>query len=445
MWEQQKPYYIGQQISVRIEEIIKIFSIVIAEPAPDKCKKLVGFVEKIAQTGKNITVLVPNKYEYIQQTFNDIFPISGSCRIKVKSLTDFYTAQNKGYESTDYLIVTWFDKDEYIKIKQTYCYDNLVFILYDYENRWREGFVSRFDECIPHESIKRVAEKVDFSSGDIADKPFDKTVTKSEDDFEDISDYSLSSRIIRSTLGNAEIEQDSAEAMESIPVILSEDKIAYFYPTHDVIDVTALSKGDIDRPTKKDAVKLKKGDKILIRQSDRDIIREKADILMAQSGESALRGQAEIWSTLLSVYASDKYIVDVCKALNAEGGECTFQQVRYWLSGETIMPREKDILIAIGVVASRVPELKEMCEKYLSVIDDIYEAGRKVQGYHQSAGRWLTSELKNKAQEIKTIANSSACHGEVEGIGEIHIYTVEEVLSKEIIGRGRINRIEDLY
>ena len=109
------------------------------------------------------------------------------------------------------------------------------------------------------------------------------------------------------------------------------------------------------------------------------------------------------------------------------------------------MPRDKEVLIAIGIVASRVPELKEMCEKYLNVIDSIFEAGRKVQGYHQSAGRWLTSELKNRAQEIKFIANSSVSHGEVEGIGEIHIYTVEDVLNKEIIGRARINRIEDLY
>ena len=155
-------------------------------------------------------------------------------------------------------------------------------------------------------------------------------------------------------------------------MLLSEEKIAYFYPTHDVIDVTGLSKGDIDRPTKKDAIKLKRGDKILIRQSDKDIIREKADILMAQKGENDLRAQTEIWSTLLSVYAEHKSIVDVCRALNNEGGECTFQQVRYWLSGETIMPREKEVLIAIGIVASRVPELEEMCEKYLNVIDSIF-------------------------------------------------------------------------
>lgn len=363
----------------------------------------------------------------------------------MQTLSDFYSKQEKSFDSVDYLIVTWFDKDEYIHIKQTYCYENLVFILYDYENKWRERYVKRFDECIPHESIKKTADKISFAQEDIYDKPLDRIFTEDTEEFDEISDYNIPNTIIRATFGNTGIEQDSAEAIECVPVLLSEEKIAYFYPTHDVIDVTGLSKSDIDRPTKKDAIKLKRGDKILIRQSDKDIIREKADILMAQKGENDLRAQTEIWSTLLSVYAEHKSIVDVCRALNNEGGECTFQQVRYWLSGETIMPREKEVLIAIGIVASRVPELEEMCEKYLNVIDSIFEAGRKVQGYHQSAGRWLTSELKNRAQEIKSIANSSVSHGEVEGIGEIHIYTVEDVLNKEIIGRARINRIEDLY
>ena len=437
IWETQKRFYSGQAI----ENFVSLLD----EEKPAKLLKIESFFSKINGNQKSILVLLPNKYQYFPETFAYINSIRGNCNIRLQTLSDFYSKQERSFDSVDYLIVTWFDKDEYIHIKQTYCYENLVFILYDYENKWRERYVKRFDECIPHESIKKTADKISFAQEDIYDKPLDRIFTEDTEEFDEISDYNIPNTIIRATFGNTGIEQDSAEAIECVPVLLSEEKIAYFYPTHDVIDVTGLSKGDIDRPTKKDAIKLKRGDKILIRQSDKDIIREKADILMAQKGENDLRAQTEIWSTLLSVYAEHKSIVDVCRALNNEGGECTFQQVRYWLSGETIMPREKEVLIAIGIVASRVPELEEMCEKYLNVIDSIFEAGRKVQGYHQSAGRWLTSELKNRAQEIKFIANSSVSHGEVEGIGEIHIYTVEDVLNKEIIGRARINRIEDLY
>lgn len=445
IWETQKRFYSGQAIETIVEEILENFVSLLDEEKPAKLLKIESFFSKINGNQKTILVLLPNKYQYFPETFAYINSIRGNCNIRLQTLSDFYSKQEKSFDSVDYLIVTWFDKDEYIHIKQTYCYENLVFILYDYENKWRERYVKRFDECIPHESIKKTADKISFAQEDIYDKPLDRIFTEDTEEFDEISDYNIPNTIIRATFGNTGIEQDSAEAIECVPVLLSEEKIAYFYPTHDVIDVTGLSKGDIDRPTKKDAIKLKRGDKILIRQSDKDIIREKADILMEQKGENDLRAQTEIWSTLLSVYAEHKSIVDVCRALNNEGGECTFQQVRYWLSGETIMPREKEVLIAIGIVSSRVPELEEMCEKYLNVIDSIFEAGRKVQGYHQSAGRWLTSELKNRAQEIKSIANNSISHGEVEGIGEIHIYTVEDVLNKEIIGRARINRIEDLY
>lgn len=445
LWTEQKRFYSGQTIETTIEEILSIFALILSTEKPTKLIKLEKFFADISTTQKSLSVLIPNKYQFFSETLTYINTLRGNCNIRLQTLADFYTKQEKNFEGVDYLIATWFDKDEYINIKQTYCYENLVFILYDYENKWRERYVKKFDECIPHEAIRKTADKINFAQADIYDKPLDRIFTEDSEEFEEIADYNISNIIVRSTFGNSGVSQDSAEAIECVPVILSEDKIAYFYPTHDVIDVTSLSKGDVDRPTKKDAIKLKKGDKILIRQSDKDIIRERADLLMSQQGEGGLREQTETWSTLLNIYAENKSIMDVCKALNGEGGECTFQQVRYWLSGETIMPREKECLIAIGIVASCIPELKETCESYLGLIDKIYEAGRKVQGYHQSAGRWLTSELKNKANEIKAISNSSVPYGEVEGIGEIHIYTVEDVLNKEIIGRNKINRIEDLY
>ena len=34
---------------------------------------------------------------------------------------------------------------------------------------------------------------------------------------------------------------------------------------------------------------------------------------------------------------------------------------------------------------------------------------------------------------------------EIEGIGEVRVYTVEDVLDKEMVAKNRINRIEDLY
>ena len=158
------------------------------------------------------------------------------------------------------------------------------------------------------------------------------------------------------------------------------------------------------------------------------------------------RKTAEIWRDLLIAYSQDKTIVSVRDALNIEGANCTFQQVRGWLFNETIIPRDKAVLIAIGRVVEKVAneELKKLSSSYLSAVDIIFNTGKTIQAYHQRAGRWLTSELKNKAEDIKRIIDSVTHTGNIEGIGEITIYTVDEVLDKEIVPRNKINRIEDL-
>lgn len=445
VWHSQKNFYSGQQTETLFNEILDIFDIFLRQSTPHKFNELLNFIVSIAPSETSITVIVPNKYAFVNQTYNAIYAVKGHCRINVKTLTDFYNEQNKAFAGTDYLVVIWFDKDEYIKIKQTYCYNNLVYILYDYENKWREGFLAKFDECIPHEKIKSVAKTVHFSEDDIADKPFDKADTKINTEFEEIADYTISNKIIRSTFTNQRAKANEEDSIECVPVLLSEDKIAYFYPTHDLIDVTLLTMGRVDRPVKKDAAMLKKGDKILVRQSGKDIIKERADLLMHQAGEITLRESSELWIEILTIYAKNKTIKEVWHSLNKAGGECSFQQVMYWLLGTTIMPRDINILRIIGEVASHESGLEELSKKYLSLIDNIFEAGKKVQAYHQKAGRWLTGELKNKAAEIKAIADKSPSRGIVDEIGEIAIYTVEDILDKEQVGRNLVNRIEELY
>lgn len=447
LWNTQKDYYSGQRIETIINEIMRVFYSVISIERPEKFLVLEKYLKGIPDGGKKICLLLPDKYPQLDQINNYFAGLREKYNISVKAISQFYSEQEKSFNSWDYLIVTWFDKDEYIRIKQTYCYDCLAFVLYDFESKWREQYVRRFDECVSHDVIKRTACKVGFSESDIMDLPFDKVFIESDKEFEEISDYNFSNTIIRSTFGNIGKDKDrySVDSIESIPVLLTEDKIAYFYPTHEVIDITLLFKGVLDRPVRKEAGKLKKGDKILIRQSGKDIIREKADILMSQNKESDLRQKAEIWVKLLNIYAENKTITDVYKAINNEGAECTFQQVRYWLSGETIMPRDKDILIAIGKIASHINELHDLSQDYLRKIDIIYNAGKKVQSYHQSAGHWLNRELKSRASEIIDIARREGAQGSIEEIGEIKIYTVEDVLNKEITSRGRINRLEDLY
>lgn len=445
VWGSQKSSYFGQEIEGYIEEILDAFWLFLEQDKPEKFIAIEKFFDSIKDDKKNIIILVPDKYQFLEETRNCINQIKRDNVVYVRTLSSFYEKQESCFEEVDYLIACWFDKNEYIGIKQAYCYENLFFIMYDYENRWREGYVNKVDEYIPHNKNIEIADRIGISELEIAEKPFDRVFVLHKEAEESITDYNTSNMIVRATLGNTEILKDYADVLECVPVLLSNDKIAYFYRTHDVIDVSSLIRGDSSKPIKKDACKLKKGDKILIRQSDKDLIREKADQIMAERGEQKLRATTEIWSTLLELWAKEKQINVVCQSLIDEGAECSEQQIRYWLSGETIMPRDKAVLIAIGMAASSVGALKEVCDMYLGAIDSIYEAGKRVQHYHQQAGRWLTDELKNKATEIKEIAKRSVPQGTIDGIGEVYIYTVEEVFDKEYVPKAKINKIEDLY
>ena len=446
-WDKQRKHFSGQTTEMLFEDVFANFREILKCEKPEKLRRLEKFFANVsAMYGqeRTVNILVPNRYPYFDETLRHIQTVCGNCKVRVQSLSDFYSDQSQRFKSYDHLVLTTFDKNEYVGIKQTYCYENFVFLLYDYENRWRENYLNKFDECFPHDEVKTVANKLGFAQADIEERPSDR-IFADEDGLEEIADYNIPNTIIKSTLGNVNAQRDAADSLECIPIMLSEDKLAYFYPTHDLIDITALSTGNSDRAMKKDAIRLRKGDRILIRQSDKDIIREKADELMAHKGVVGLREKAELWSEVLTLYAENKTINEVCSALNAGGADCTPQQVRYWLSGETIMPRSKTVLNAIGKATLQVPELKGVGEIYLQSVDDIFSCGKIIQSYHQSAGRWLTAELKNKAKEIKTIAGNNPPHGTIEGIGEVRVYTVEDVLDKEVVAKNRINRIEDLY
>lgn len=448
-WEKYTKFYQGQPIDALIKDVFDLY-IKFIDDKNYKASKIHEFLSSI-QEGKTVLLLVADNYSFFVETREYVEHFYPNLNVKLMRLSNFFMNID-AITYVEYLIVPWFDRDEYIHIKQTYCYKNLSYILYGFENRWKENFDSMFDAKLPHKLVVATAEILCVDH-DIVEvdrlNNIDETNTDIDtvdDEYDEISDYNIRKEVIFSTVKTTPpSSNNSTDSVECIPVLFVGDKISYFYPTHDVIDVTALSRGVLGRALKKDACRLRKGDKILIRQSDKDLIRERADMLMAYDS-SCDRKIAEIWRDLLTAYSQDKTIVSVRDALNIEGANCTTQQVRGWLFNETIIPRDKAVLIAIGKVIEKSAdeELKKLSSSYLSVVDIIFNTGKLIQAYHQRAGRWLTSELKNKAEDIKKIMDSDTHMGNIAGIGEVTIYTVDEVLDKEIVPRNKLNRIEDL-
>ena len=226
--------------------------------------------------------------------------------------------------------------------------------------------------------------------------------------------------------------------------LLSNNNIGYFHPEHSIIEISRINDED-DAPSRIPAKELRKGYKILIRLSGRDIIKEKADELMHDANENNLRVKTESWYKILLQYSSGKSSSQVLRKLSEYGSTCTIQQIRYWLLGETIIPSEKETLIAIGQAAMKAENITEDVNAYMNTLDNIMEAGKKIQNYHRIAGRWLTKELKTKTSEIKVISESDSQTGVINGIGEVQIYTVEDILEKTFVTRSVINHVEDLY
>ena len=155
---------------------------------------------------------------------------------------------------------------------------------------------------------------------------------------------------------------------------------------------------------------------------------------MRRENKENLRSVATHWSSSLANYAFGKTIQEVTAALESAGSLCTPQQVRNWIQGETIRPNDKEAIRSIARITGD--------NHLLNNIDRIYKAGGEVQEYHRKAGRYLSKAIKSKAKEIQSIYFSGSMSGELEGIGGIRLYVVEEVLEKEYVSRNKINSLE---
>lgn len=442
-WDQIQYLYKGLFVEQLFVNIFENFNTLLVNKVDIKQDLITAYIDNNRK--KRIVLLISGNNTDAERYQGDLFVKYPDRDIKVYSLNKFYDLPFKKKKNIDVLLVSWFEYSEYIRIKQTMCYKKLIFILYDFENRWRKNLCSYINTCLPHEDIKNSAKLANINISELSNTPIDLRDEIEEDSgiYKDISEYNFGATLIKSTISN-NTNQNSSDAIECIPVLLSNNKIGYFHPEHSIIEISRINDED-EVPGRIAAKELRKGNKILIRLRGRDIVREKADELMHEEKEDNLRAKTESWYKLLLQYSSGKSASQILKKLTEYGSTCTIQQIRYWLLGETIIPSEKETLIAIGKAAMNAENITADVNAYLDSLDSIIEAGKRVQNYHRVAGRWLTKELKTKTPEIREISESDSQTGVINGIGEVQIYTVEDILEKTLVTRSVINHVEDLY
>ncbi len=432
-WIRQKKYWSDTEIENAIDKGINFIEKSIDSRRLPKADSLDELIKSC--TEKNIAIVVSNRYRYKKNLSDRALQQWRDKAVKVYSASEYIRQCENSGLFFERVIVTFFDNVNYINVKNTYCYNKLTYLLYDFENQWRQGYIKLISNSIPKEKIQRNAKLFGI-----------KNIKNGGDEEEDtivdfyssntMYDYNFERNVIKEIITRKNTVLTYDEAMECIPILFNLNTVGYFLQKHSLVDITDLCSGKTDKPISRDAGTIKRGNIILVRKSGKDIIREKADDLMEKNSVMELRKKSEIWVEALRRLSEDKSFEAVCKLINDNGGECDVLQIRYWMAGETICPDKISVLYALS---SLIPDLLEKDK-----VEEVYGAGKAVQEYHRKAGRWLSQELRQKANEIKAIYQSGNTEGFLDGIGEISIFVVEEVLDKEYVSRNKINRFEEV-
>ena len=449
-WNKISEMYAGQEIVSQIEGIVSTERRFIGDGINLKQEAL---AEKLREINNKAIVIVPDGQTHSPEIKQFVERESKGKAIAYE-LSEFESKQAENFAKYESVFVPWFDKASYTEIKQLYCYDALQFILYVFEDNRRRRLIRERDDIVPYDKVKEAADKLNIIDSDYSEYSIDEAHNGETlaIDFDDagegspIDGYDFRLTVRRNILaerGFAREQKDPNEIVECRLVFFENDRYGYFYPTHKVFDVTKIVEQSGNTAYAVEAKNLKPGSIIAESSGNKDIIREIADKIMKSEGKEGERDIAAKWLFVLAEVAKGHSVKETVEILNKNGADCSEQQCRIWLAGETIMPREIAVLYAIGKTAKNMPGKEEEADEFLSEIKDIYDSGSYIHGLHQKAGRELRSRLAQKAEEIRQCV-ATGMSGTIDGIGEIKLYKVEEIdYEKQYIERSKLNKIEE--
>ncbi len=434
-WNSQKDYY-HEDIRNNVEALLEKSKDIITSSQSIKFQCLCDALKDQVAESKRIAVVVPDKCSYPKSIQNYLSSkyVNGNCVFKVLRLKEFLFASRDLDITYDYVNVLWFDRSDYINIKNTYSYLHLVYILFPFEEKWRAYFRKNFDECLQHKKTVNIARELGVGES-IRRIPFDEPKGSNSIAFDDQAKYDFDSAVSKIYGESNEYHGD-----DDVPccLIVSRDYKISFLPTHKVIDVTdILASGD--RIQQKSVRELRHGDCFVVRKSNKDIVADVADIMIGKTA-SQFREEVGLWCTCLSILINDKGFDYVYDRLG-KNDLCTKQQLRYWSMGETICPDNPKVCEIIARLCTRYTDDEEImyfCRNYKS----IYEKGKKLQRIHMIAGKVINQKLRKKQKEISDIYFKKGGQGTLAGIGDVVIIEVDAVYGNQTVNKAKLNRLE---
>ena len=431
-WLEQIDSY-GIDTRERVDQIIHTIEELVAEERSSKFQELSRALNLCIKNGESAAVILPDKCQYVAELESSY---KHEKSVEIFRYRDYLALQKEHYKLFDNVIVIWFGKREYISIKNTYSYKKLIYLIYDFEERWRRAFKKKFDASLSHQKSVSALMTLGFTSDLIAEKPFDDVdVVVKDEQTEESTSFDFS-EALKKLYSNGEHPSSKGEELVQCSSVISQNFRVMYLPGHKVLEISELiSCGD--KVNSKYVKDLKPGDCIVVRNSSKDIIAEKADSIIGPRAES-MRKTAGSW-----IYCLNELIringFDTVYSLLQEEDLCSKQQVRYWSMGEVICPENPKVLERIALLCEGYddPNLKW----YSTNFDKVFVTGKELQKYHVMAGRVLTSQLKGRSDRIKEIYRSGG-KGTVPGIGSVVIIEVDEVFEQQSVNRARLNKLE---
>jgi len=395
----------------------------------------------------NICIIVPERFEktHVEAFWRNWIAENGlQSSITVLSPGEYYPLVNAGFSIT--IISGWLRRAIMRKILFSFNSAHYLVLLYDYERKWKNYDVRKWNADIDRTANKRVIQK-SFSS-----EKFDISVSRFVDHAETVeSDGSTTDELneIEQVLKENKFRQYVARGgtksvqstVDAIPVSFVGGFMAFYHTGHKIVSATKVITEDADKIDLVLPDALRVGDFVVIRESDHDLIREMADNILEKEGKLGLRETASKWREALEIEKLFSTPEEICQRL-ADAG-CTREPAtisRWLFDDDLISPQQKqDIQYIADITGSSV--LQEM-------LDQVVDAGRVVKAAHSQAGRILSEKLRER------IAHALEEYGDIDpfniwepiemnidDIGLVRILKIIDIGSVMVVDRSDTNRL----
>jgi hypothetical protein len=375
---------------------------------------------KNAEISDDINLIVSNPSEYAQSEVSN------------KSLT---------------VIAGWLNRNTMNKLLNSNITPEIVTFLYEIEKSWKNGYTQYTMEQQKRSNAMNASILASIEN-ELADDYEEKTkgpwaTGDGNNEYSELEELDEIELTLRQNKYRSYISPTGEDSIAAIPVSFVGDLIAFYRMGHTLLTATKLINEDYDKIEEVKPVDIQTGDFVIERETQRDLIRDIADVILKNSNCLELRDTAYKWKEALEV-ESVFYDADIiCEKILAVGCTRAKTTIHNWLTDDSmITPLSKDDIVYIAKAMDD--------EVLLEMVEQVFEAGKKIKSAHIQAGHHLAEKLRvNLAEGLSEVGNLDGFNVwqpievEIENIGTIKLLKVIDVGAEVLVDSTSTNRLID--